>query len=326
MTHPLRRARSGFTLIELLVVIAIIALLVGMLLPAVQKVREAANRVSCQNNLKQLGLAVHNFHDTYNHLPASNRPPTNNSNSPRQGWLIFTLPFLEQTNLHRQYSLQKGWQTPVNVPVTSVPLKVVVCPSSPNPDRQDADPVVTMAKGWTPIVAVTDYAAINGVDPRLVTAELVDVAGYGFMPKNIKSQFRDVLDGLSNTVAITESAGRPAVWRLGQEVGEPPDVWTDGGGWARPATDVTLNGLTEDGVSSPGPCPMNCANGEITTTYPDPYFGVNGNGDIYSFHTGGANFLFGDGSVRFLSETIDIRVLARLVTRAGDEVINGSDY
>jgi prepilin-type N-terminal cleavage/methylation domain-containing protein/prepilin-type processing-associated H-X9-DG protein len=314
--------RPGFTLIELLVVIAIIAVLIGLLLPAVQKTREAAARVQCQNNLKQLGIALHSFHDAQGHLPSSNRPPTNNA-GPRQGWLLFALQYIEQDPLYQQYNFNLGWQNAANIPVTSVELKVVQCPSGQDKDRRDFDPSQTPA---TPIVASGDYAALNGVDARLVTAGLVDVAGTGFLPKNAKSRLGDVTDGLSNTIAVTESAGRPQVWRLGQRVGQLYSTYTNGGAWSRPASDITLNGLTPDGVSSPGPCPLNCANGEVEATYPDPYFGVNGNGDIYAFHPGGANFLFGDGSVHFIQQNIDIRTLARLVTRAGGEITDGTAY
>jgi prepilin-type N-terminal cleavage/methylation domain-containing protein/prepilin-type processing-associated H-X9-DG protein len=315
--------RYGFTLIELLVVIAIIAVLIGLLLPAAQRVREAANRLTCQNNLKQIGLGIHNFYDSQGYVPTSNRPPSNSAASARQGWFIFLLPYVEQGNLSNQYNLTYGWQTSVNLPVTSTFLKLVQCPSSPNHTLLDADPSATP---WTPIVATGDYAGLNGVDPRLVTAGLVDKAGPGFLPKNVKVTFADIADGLSNTIVATESAGRPQVWRLGQPVGAPPMTYTNGGGWSRPASEITLNGLTADGVSSPGPCPMNCANGEITATYPDPYFGTNGNGDIYSFHSGGANFLFGDGSVHFIAQTVSIRVLAALVTRDAGEAVDAGAW
>jgi prepilin-type N-terminal cleavage/methylation domain-containing protein/prepilin-type processing-associated H-X9-DG protein len=318
------RTRRAFTLIELLVVIAIIAVLVGLLLPATQKVREAANRIRCQNNLKQFGLALHNFHDTNGHLPSTQRPPTNSAKAPRQGWLLFALPYIEQGNIYNQFDFTKNWFDPaVNRGLVSIPIPIAQCPSTPNPDRVDGIPG---SNPWDSFAAVMDYAAVNGVDPRLVTAGLVDNAGLGLMPKNAKPQFRDVTDGLSNTIALAESAGRPIVYINGQRVGSPPSPLVNGGGWARAATDITLNGTTYDGLFSPGPCAMNCTNGTDAEIYPDPYYGVQGTGSIYSFHPGGANFLFADGSVHFLQQTIDIRNLARLVTRNGGEIVQGVDY
>jgi prepilin-type processing-associated H-X9-DG protein len=297
--------------------------LIGLLLPAVQKTREAANRLSCENNLKQWGLALHNYHDTFKVLPATIRPLQDNGPSlPRQGWMLFVLDFIEQDNLKRQYDFTQSWFAPTNVPVTQVPLKIATCPSSPNPERQDARPDVPT---WTPIVAVTDYAVINSVDPRLVTAGLVDFAGPGIMPKDSKTRFADITDGLSNTIAIAESAGRPTLWINGQPQGSPPTPYVNGGGWARAASDISLNGSTADGLTAPGPCGLNCSNGFAVSTYPDPYYGVNGTGNIYSFHSGGANFLFADGSVHFLSQGVNIRTLAQLVTRSGGEVVSG-DY
>lgn len=207
--------------------------------------------------------------------------------------------------------------------MTSKIVKITQCPSSPNPARLDADPSVTP---WVGIVSSGDYAGSTGVDPRLVTAGLADNAGAGFLPKNTVTRLADTTDGLSNTIAVAESAGRPQVWRLGKTIGSPPTTYTNGGGWSRPASDITLNGLTTDGVSAPGPCPLNCANGEVEAIYPDPYYGVNGNGSIYSFHLGGANFLFADGSVHFLTQNISIRTLGDLVTRSGGEAINANSY
>ena len=323
--QPFRsRPRVGFTLIELLVVIAIIAVLIGLLLPAVQKVREAANRIKCENNLKQIGLSLHNFHDTRGFFPATVRPPTSNTGPlPRQGWMIFLLPYVEQDNLFQGYNLAQNWFDTANLPVTSQRVPTFECPSTPVPQRLDARPETVP---WTPIVAITDYAVFNNVDPRLVSAGLVDRAGNGLLPKNTQTRIADVIDGVSNTIAVTESAGRPYVWRKGIQIGDLPAVHTNGGGWARAASDLSFNGLTLDGTVSPGPCALNCANGEQTMTYPDPYFGVNGNGDPYAFHPGGVNHLFADGSVHFLQEQIDIRVYARLVTRAGGETLATSEY
>src|SRR5437879_999581 len=122
--RSLSKPRIGFTLIELLVVIAIIAVLIGLLLPAVQKTREAASRISCANNLKQIGLGLHNFHDSFGHFPATIRPADSNTGpTPRQGWMLFFLPYIEQDNLYRQYDFTKNWFDPAgNQAVVSNPI------------------------------------------------------------------------------------------------------------------------------------------------------------------------------------------------------------
>src|SRR5207244_935796 len=165
-TVMLPRRRSAFTLIELLVVIAIIAVLIGLLLPAVQKVREAANRVKCQNNLKQIGLAFHNYHDAQGSLPSNIRPSA--VSTVRVRWTTFLLPYYEQDNLRRNYDLTKNWSDAVNLPVTSQEIKILECPSSPNPERLDGAP----ENNWVGNVASSDYAGIYGIDPRLVTLGL----------------------------------------------------------------------------------------------------------------------------------------------------------
>src|ERR1700680_211088 len=133
-----RRHRPAFTLIELLVVIAIIAILIGLLVPAVQKVRSAAARLQCQNNLKQIGLALHNYHDTYHAFPSNIRPSS--VLSVRERWVTFLLPYLEQNALFNHYNPVLNWSDPANLPVTSTPLRLMQCPSTPNPDRLDGDP------------------------------------------------------------------------------------------------------------------------------------------------------------------------------------------
>jgi hypothetical protein len=166
----------------------------------------------------------------------------------------------------------------------------------------------------------------------------------GFFPKNTKwnptslkydkggRKFRDVTDGLSNTIAIAESAGRPAVYRRGQKYGSLPGDRVNAGGWARPASDIMIYGQKKDGTGLLGTVAINATNGENVgpnvsgyTTYPytvAPFaFGVHGTSSAYSFHTGGANFTLGDGAVRFISENIDFDTFIKLCTPGGGEVV-----
>jgi prepilin-type processing-associated H-X9-DG protein len=198
-------------------------------------------------------------------------------------------------------------------------------------------------------VAVTDYSPTIGVHPDLGTLPNISPSGKpllslvddqtiswdatnksatsGFLRKNATVRFKDVTDGLSHTIMLAESAGRPFIFQKGKLVSE--DVLNNhqnGGGWSRPASDVTLHGSLNDGTALGGPCPMNCTNGEAYPTYNVAPWFSEGTSEIYSFHAGGANFVFGDGSVHFLAENIDIRMLARLIARNDGLTISGVDY
>jgi prepilin-type N-terminal cleavage/methylation domain-containing protein/prepilin-type processing-associated H-X9-DG protein len=313
------RKTNGFTLVELLVVIAIIGVLVAMLLPAVQAAREAARRTQCTNNIRQLGLAAHNFVDVKKHFPSSVRPAGLTS-LPRIAGTLLVLPYLEEDNAVKKYDLSTNWHDAVNRPVVSRAIPTLLCPSSPNPERLDGLPE---ANPWTPDVsAPTDYSPTIGVDRRLKEAGLVDRDGKGLLPKNEKPRIRDATDGLTHTIMYAESAGRPFLFRNGTQVGDLSTHRVNAGGWARPASDFSVDGSSYDGASFPGPCAINCTNGEdfANSGFPHPYYGTEGTAEAYSFHSGGANFVFGDGSVRFLSSDMNVREFAKVVTRAGGEL------
>jgi prepilin-type N-terminal cleavage/methylation domain-containing protein/prepilin-type processing-associated H-X9-DG protein len=302
-----RRRRSAFTLVELLVVIAIIAVLIGLLVPAVQKVREAANRMSCTNNLKQIGLAAHNFVTTKGRFPPGwvegPFPPAGVTAAANHGSWPFLLPFLEQEALAKSYVWTEHWYVPVNEPVVFTQLKILQCPSA-EPDR--VGKVTSVNREG----ACADYSAVSYVNPALAKLGWIDpAADYdGVMTKNFMARPEDITDGTSNTILIAEDAGRPKAWQAGRLV---PDVLASGGPWAAGANTLqNLMGSTSDGTSRPGPCALNCTN----------------RGEVYSFHPGGANVVFADGSVHFLSASINIRTLAALITRAGGEVVSAGDY
>jgi prepilin-type N-terminal cleavage/methylation domain-containing protein/prepilin-type processing-associated H-X9-DG protein len=314
----LTRSRRGFTLIELLVVIAIIAILIGLLLPAVQKVREAAARSTCQNNLKQLGLALHNHESSYQHFPSSYRP-TGVTPLPRVSWLIPTLAFIEQDNLRKNYDLNSTWGSPANLPTTSQKIKILQCPSASDPDRKDGDP---QTNTWN-IIAVTDYAGVTGVAPYAsnnTTGALIP----GILEKNKfpGNRISAVSDGLSNTLLVVESAGRPQIFRNGKPYGTAPAQKTNGGGWARPASDLDFAPTTADGSTHvSGTVAVGATNGFDYPTYNAAPFYTEGTSQPYSFHSGGVNALFGDGSVKFINANVNVATFSALVTRANGEVV-----
>jgi prepilin-type N-terminal cleavage/methylation domain-containing protein len=312
LTSLRSKRRKGFTLIELLVVIAIIAILIGLLLPAVQKIREAANRMKCSNNLKQLGLAMHNYNDTNGHLPGNIRPTA--TGTVRVRWTTYLLPYFEQDNIYRIYNQSVNWTNPANAQAVALRLKVMECPSTANPTRLDDNPETFPS--WSPFVATGDYSGVYGIAPGL--------AQPGILSKTDQVQLTDITDGLSNTIHLTESAGKPSLFRNGKQVvaaGAGANNRVNGGGWCRPASDVPyLVGLSADGTSS-GSQGINAANGFPEPAYPDPTFGTDGTGQIYSFHNVGVNALLGDGSVRFVRNSIALATLQALITRNAGEVV-----
>lgn len=335
-SHFIRQPRSGFTLIELLVSIAIIAVLIALLLPAVQQARESARRTQCRNNLKQIGLAIHNFEGMQKFVhPASTEFGSNGDyqGMPRS-WVPAILPHLEQAALGTAYDFTKEWYAPVNRDVVNKPLAAMMCPSTPGttPRRMSGtrasvdDPSTPANEGgvmhsWE--ATCGDYGAVEGLDSLVKVLMNVPLERdiRGFFRDRFKTKFADITDGLSQTMMIWEVAAKPEYWLRGKKQpfgldqtqfnlntgsGTFIPQW-DGGPWAARSFKGQPRGHNFDGTA-PGPCAVNCTN----------YRG------LYSFHQGAANVGLGDGSVRTLSEGIDIMVFYALVTAAGGEV-NG-DY
>lgn len=319
MSRRNRQHLSAFTLVELLVVIAIIAILIGLLLPAVQRVREASNRTYCTNNLKNIGLALHSFAgahkafppgavDTYPPYPPfpALGVPANTSH----GWVPFILPYLEQEALARNYRLDLDFRHASNGPVVTQPLPILICPSTPMLQQR----LDTFTSGgfvnWQ--TGCTDYGAMRGVIPNLATQSpfLVDpTPNYdGVMKENYMTRFAEITDGASNTIVIVEDAGRPALFKWGRMVGTP-GARSSGAGWADVDNRLSLNGALPHSTATVKSCPMNCTN----------------DNEAYSFHSGGVNCLFADGSIHFIRAGIDIRIFARLITRAGGEIASIGD-
>lgn len=310
--------RSAFTLIELLVVIAIIAVLIGLLLPAVQRVRDAAARAQCQNNMRQLGLALHHFHDQYGVFPASGWTQAGPGNPAGKyvGWRPLILPFIEQENLQRIYDFNLNWWEGVNLIAAAVTVKTFQCPATPSREVLSAvakppRPAMTFANP----LATTDYEAIMGVQPSSIDPTYYNATNrFAVMHRNSRVRMTDIIDGTSTTIMVVECGGRPAIYRRGREFA--PNGDDQGICWADSEGPFSLDGSNADGsLEGCGP-----AAGCI--------YGINRRNDNepYSFHSGGANFLFADGHVQFIAEDVPLRILAALCTRRAREAISGSEY
>ncbi len=329
MRNP--RPRPAFTLIELLVVIAIIAILIGLLLPAVQKVRDAAARLQCVNNLKQMGLALHAYHDVNDGFPAGftsalspstwtyNYGASSNQAAPDAGpgWSLFAavLPFMEQEPLHRAIRFDLPITDPVNAAARATAVKAYVCPADTTPKAVAAYPATLGVND----LAVTSYVGcLGGGDPAshgtgVYSAAYEEPDFNGIFHRNVRVRIADITDGTSNTIGLGERMSRfsPNGWagvipgaqtvysaehaaRRGQAVGAT----------ARPAiTAVTVH------VRSGGP--------NLATASPGGFFGP---------HTTGCNFLNMDGSVRAIPNSVSLTTFRALATRNGGETVPAEGF
>jgi prepilin-type N-terminal cleavage/methylation domain-containing protein len=326
-------SRRGFTLIELLVVIAIIAVLIALLLPAVQQAREAARRTQCKNNLKQMGLALHNYHDTHNAFPPGG---VGNANG---NWIVQILPFLEQGTIYNRLLLVsrgfhpgEGEPSEANVPVLhNIVLSVLWCPSSDLPVVSPFSLERNMQGHWQ----TTSYVGIAGASASI--SDWTDISGgnrciqgstrgfacaNGMLVPNESIRMRDVTDGTTNQLFVAEQSG----WIIEGGVRADHRTSSRWGAW------LSCNDFGQPG--RPGPPAWNSGSIQFNTTavrYPigfRTYMATSGgnhrsgnNTAIQSAHTGGAFVLRVDGGTQFASESMDANLLRRLCVRNDGQVV-----
>ena len=299
MSRPTARRPTGFTLIELLVVIAIIAVLISLLLPAVQQARESARRTQCRNNLKQIGLALHNYESTIGVLPPSTTSQIDFgvwSGTPTayhlHAWPTFLLPYLDQAPLYNQVNFLDSALSITNQAPARVRIPAYRCPSYTGGDYS-RDSLYTKTYSF---YAIRNYVALGGGN----VGALWQTPDGAICPR-CKVRITDLTDGSSNTLLIAETREENA------------SVWIDGGVAA-----IAARRYLETNAPS-------YAGADLPINY-TPYYPANGQGidalwGPSSQHTGGAHHLAGDGSVRFLSQNINADLYQALVTRSGGETI-----
>ena len=339
--------KSGFTLIELLVVIAIIAILIALLLPAVQQAREAARRTQCKNNLKQIGLALHNYHDIHKSFPMGHsahfsnwRDPSGNDRvgyassgttsvnfaKANWSWMAYILPMIDQANTFNTLDVNvrradEALATPAGVQVMQTPITGFLCPSDPAPSLTDDFRDVEPSNSETDIpVIISNYVGNNrGQADSRFTRGRMDQFTDGLFYVNSKIRMRDITDGSSNVIAVGERAWEyfavsangsqekvesKAALALVVRATTDSDRSCDHCGYSD-ALGVAGTGINHKDILDSG----GALNSErARSTYS-------------SSHTGGAQFLFADGSVHFLSENLDINLFEHLGERADGEVV-----
>jgi prepilin-type N-terminal cleavage/methylation domain-containing protein len=293
--------RQGFTLVELLVVIAIIAILAGLFLPAVQRTREAANLVRCENNLKQIGLAMQNHCDSQGSFPPGYYDPTpwpQLDHGPGWGWSSYLLPYLEQADLYKRIDFTLDVGDPANAGVRSTFLNCFFCPS----DAQFTTFTMTDGGSRSWALAQSSYVACNGNDG---VDDFTTPPHTGAFVRSIQGfRIADITDGLSNTLFVGDRTSKLSycTWSGGPTGAQNPFLESPGNFGA----EVTLL------MCHAGPTGPNAA-------------GVFDADATASPHVLGVPFVFGDGSVHFISNDIEIPTWMSLATRAGGETVDGTD-
>lgn len=341
--------RKGFTLIELLVVIAIIAVLIGLLVPAVQKVREAANRMSCTNNLKQLGLAMHGYHDTNGFFPASSYttglPAPGNTSGTVHAWRVFALDFIEQGAIGKVYDRNQSWFAAANSTAVNTTIKTYLCPSTPGRGQLSTVNKVFKVNGVNTTITIaaqncgpTDYDTMN-------TFKVGQYAGvYGLtlaqatplinsiMIKDSPTRMTMVTDGLSNTGLIWECSSRPDVWLNGKKIATAQNdqgfCWADSDGpFSVDMCNPAATAADYTSLTMPISAGVNVFWAKNDTNPANlskfsAFMNASNDNEVFSFHSGGSNVAMGDGSVRFIAQNIDVKTFAALVTAQAGEVFN----
>jgi prepilin-type N-terminal cleavage/methylation domain-containing protein/prepilin-type processing-associated H-X9-DG protein len=298
------RRHRGFTLIELLVVIAIIAILIALLLPAVQQAREAARRTQCKNNLKQLGLAFHNYMDSYGTLPLPGGWIDKGCYMIR-GWSTRILPQLEQPALFNQWNVNLSEFEGTNRTLFATPLPVFTCPSTPqnNPEPFELPNwICGHSEGATATLARVDYLAPHEGTDRDGDYNAIGPVYTGAMEMESVKRLRDITDGTTNVLLLGECAGLPMIYRKKVPFSTSPDAIDTNNyiGHLGGANRLELYGWDPTGTTRTG------GNGIINKTNA---WGSN----LFSFHDGGAQILLCDGSVRFVSENANAQTVRMLV-------------
>ena len=384
--EELMRHRRGFTLVELLTVLAIIAILLGLLLPGVQKVREAANRLRCENNLKQFGLAMHNYDEAVGNLPPGLVTWGTVEDGAHTGF-TYMLPYLEQEAVYREYDLTQQWYAKQNYPPIAVPIPLFYCPSNRTSGTMAlSNPL--FAWGWppgetAPTVASTDYILCKGANAAIhQSADLIPPACRGvfnvyadmsnpdfFAPyravhrppggahdrhhgrhvQHLRDRRRRgaspryVLRQMTTTAAGYSTPNAPAIDPYTGGTIQPDQAWAAGSiagennPWSASIFGVTaqyglpdLNGYRDEPMNNPLVMPSAYADTDFNPL-PPGQFGYNRTGFHYisgfrSMHPGGCNFLFCDGSVHWVSQTIQPAIYRALSTYAGGEVVPADAY